>query len=226
MDTRCPLLPPAGRSVVRGDRSSTAIEGPGTMRTMAIERLILVDRTPRMAAAWRDAFAEDNRVEVHEDDYFVHSADAMVSPANSFGIMDGGLDLAIRNELGLRVQQRVQRRIVEAHHGELPVGAAEIVSTDDVRWPWLIAAPTMRAPELVGNTLNAYLALRAALLAIRQHPQTIRSVVCCGLGTGIGGMDPVRCATQMFLALRHVDGPARIPSFEQIHAIHRALRSS
>ena len=48
----------------------------------------------------------------------------MVSPASSFGIMDGGLDAAIQDVLGFAIQQRVQRVIVDRHHGELPVGAA------------------------------------------------------------------------------------------------------
>jgi len=192
---------------------------------MLLERLLLVDHGARMAAAWREVFADDERVEVHQDDYFAHPADAMVSPANSFGIMDGGLDLAIRHELGFQVQSRAQELIVAAHHGELPVGAAEIVATDDARWPWLIVAPTMRVPESVGQTVNAYLAFRAALLAIRRHDAPIRSLVCCGLGTGIGGMEPRRCAVQMRLALRHAEGPARIPSFEQIRTVHRAMRS-
>lgn len=48
--------------------------------------------------------------------------------------------------------------------------------------------------------------------------------MCCGLATGIGKMEPMRCATQMFLALKQVRGPARVPSFQQIHAIHEALR--
>jgi O-acetyl-ADP-ribose deacetylase (regulator of RNase III) len=150
----------------------------------------------------------------------------MVSPANSFGIMDGGLDLAIRDQLGLAVQQRAQRVICERHHGELPIGSAEIVETGDPRWPLLVIAPTMRVPERVGATLNAYLAFRAALLACKRHAAPIDSLVCCGLGTGIGGMEPDRCAVQMRLALRHVQGPARIPSFEHIHAVHAALKTA
>jgi O-acetyl-ADP-ribose deacetylase (regulator of RNase III) len=148
----------------------------------------------------------------------------MVSPANSFGIMDGGLDAAIRDTLGFTVQQRAQRAIVERHHGELPVGAAELVETGDARWPVLVIAPTMRIPESVEETLNAYLAFRAMLLACKRA--NIASLVCCGLGTGIGGMEPRRSAVQMRMALLHATGPARIPSFEQIHAIHHALRTS
>jgi O-acetyl-ADP-ribose deacetylase (regulator of RNase III) len=139
--------------------------------------------------------------------------------------MDGGLDLAIRDALGLGVQHKLQRAIVERWHGELPIGCAELVETGDARWPYLIAAPTMRIPEGVGNTLNAYLAFRAVLLACAKQP-AIASLVCCGLATGIGRMEPMRCATQMKLALRQATGPARIPSFQQIHAIHDALRTS
>jgi O-acetyl-ADP-ribose deacetylase (regulator of RNase III) len=187
-------------------------------------KIWLVNRNASMARAWRSAFEDVEDVEVIEDDYFVRPAAAMVSPANSFGIMDGGLDLAIRDALGFQVQRRVQRVIVERHHGELPIGAAEIVETEDARWPNLVVAPTMRVPENVAQTLNAYLAFRAALLACRRQATPIESLVCCGLGTGIGGMEPQRCAVQMRMALRHVEGPARIPSFEQIHAVHHALR--
>lgn len=185
-------------------------------------RIRLVDHHTAMVRAWERAFEGAEEVEVSETDYFAHPADAMVSPANSFGIMDGGLDLAIRNELGFEVQKAAQRAIVERHHGELPVGTAEVVPTNDARWPLLVVAPTMRVPESVAHTLNAYLAFRAVLLACARHP--IASLVCCGLGTGIGGMEPARCAAQMRVALEHARKPARIPSFDQIHRVHTALR--
>jgi O-acetyl-ADP-ribose deacetylase (regulator of RNase III) len=187
-------------------------------------QVLLVDRDPALIRAWRATFADREDVEVVEGDYFSRPAAAMVSPANSFGIMDGGLDAAIRDVLGFAVQKRVQRAIVERHHGELPVGAAEIVETDDERWPLLVIAPTMRVPENVAQTLNAYLAFRAILLACKRAD--VASVVCCGLATGIGGMEPQRAALQMRMALLHATGPARIPSFDQIHATHRALRTA
>ena len=187
-------------------------------------QILLVDREPAMVRAWRSAFEDRDDVEVTEGDYFSRPAGAMVSPANSFGIMDGGLDAAIRDVLGFTVQQRAQRVIIERHHGELPVGCAELVDTDDPRWPVLVVAPTMRVPESVNQTLNAYLAFRAALLATKRAG--IGSIVCCGLGTGIGGMEPRRAAVQMRMALLHATGPARIPSFDQIRAAHRVLRTS
>jgi O-acetyl-ADP-ribose deacetylase (regulator of RNase III) len=190
-------------------------------------RILLVDRDAALARAWRQAFADRAEVEVHQDDFFARDADAMVSPANSFGIMDGGLDLAIRDALGFEAQRRAQAAILEHHHGELPVGAAEIVATDHARWPHLVVAPTMRVPENVATTVHAYLAFRAVLLAVaRWTGAPIRSLVCPGLGTGIGAMDPHRCAVQMRMALLHAEGPARIPSFAQIHAVHKALKTS
>src|SRR5262245_38207657 len=139
-------------------------------------QVLLIDHHLAMARAWRTAFADRDDVEVIESDYFSRPAGAMVSPANSFGIMDGGLDAAIRDQLGFPVQQRVQRAIVERHHGELAVGSAELVETGDARWPVLVVAPTMRVPESVAQTLNAYLAFRAALLACMRAE--IATVVC------------------------------------------------
>jgi O-acetyl-ADP-ribose deacetylase (regulator of RNase III) len=191
----------------------------------------LVDRSPALVAAWQEAFADVEEVTVRAGDFFASPANAMVSPANSFGIMDGGLDLAIRDALGGDVQKRVHEVLLSRHHGELPVGFAEIVETGHASWPLLVVAPTMRVPESVAQTTNAYLAFRAALLAVKRFNEahgtdTIRTLLCPGLGTGIGGMSPKRCTVQMLMAWKTVVGPARIPSFQQIHEIHRALRST
>ena len=191
----------------------------------------LVDRYESLVRAWSDAFASYPRVRVRQGDFFAEDADALVSPANSFGIMDGGLDAAIRDTLGIDVETAVQRRIVEQHHGELPVGGAEIIATGHARWPLLVVAPTMRVPENIAHTTHAYLAFRAILLAISRYnasasPLPINSVVVPGLGNGIGGMDSRRCAAQMRIALDHVSKPARIPSFAMIHEVHRKLRSA
>jgi O-acetyl-ADP-ribose deacetylase (regulator of RNase III) len=192
-------------------------------------KIVLIDQSPALVEAWRQAFATFPEVEPLAGDYFQRPADAMISPANSFGIMDGGLDLAIRDRLGHLVQKRVQDAIREKHHGELPVGCAEIVETDRPEWKYLVAAPTMRVPESVAFTLNAYLAFRAALVAVENFNRAagvrrIGSLVCCGLGTGVGGMSPARCAAQMQIAYKTMIGPPIIGRFESIHAVHQALR--
>ena len=53
--------------------------------------------------------------------------------------------------------------------------------------------------------------------------QAIASVVCCGLGTGIGKVSANKCAMQMRAAYQTMVRPARILSYHGIHEFHKAL---
>ena len=200
---------------------------------MLPRRIVLVDRGPELVAAWKETFAPFPEVVAERRDYFASPADAMVAPGNSFAIMDGGLDKAIRDVIG-GVEARVQKRLAEVHHAELPVGGAEVVETNDDRWPFLVYAPTMRVPDDVSRSTNAYVAFRAILLAVRRHNtlvasgggRAIETLLCCGLCTGIGAMPPRRSAAQMRVAYRQVLGTARPPSFREIHETHIAMRTA
>jgi O-acetyl-ADP-ribose deacetylase (regulator of RNase III) len=188
----------------------------------------LVDRAPDLVDEWKVQFADCPSVQAVAGDYFHRRADALISPANSFGIMDGGLDLAIRNQLGFEVERNVQEVIIAKYHGEMPVGCAEIVETNHSRWQYLICAPTMRVPTPIPFTINAYLAFRAILVAVKNFnrergKQEIDSLICPGLGTGVGGVSATKCARQMRAAYQTMRTPARIPSFQGIHAFHKAL---
>lgn len=158
--------------------------------------MTLVARDVELEMAWRRAFDGVAGVEVAGGSIFGRRADAMVSPANSFGFMDGGLDLLITQRFGWSLEQRVRDRILSAHDGELLVGEALVVETEDPEVPWLISAPTMRVPMRVDQTVNAFLAFRAVLRVLRRHP-AIEHVLCPGLGTGEGRMPADRCARQM-----------------------------
>lgn len=200
-------------------------------------KLFLRDHNPQMALAWREAFAEitaadiacasDLRVDISCGDIFDGpKADAIVSPANSFGFMDGGIDGAYTKRFGSRLQEKLQTYIKGMYYGELPVGQAIIVATDDADYRLLISAPTMRVPQFVSSTVNAYLAFRAALLAAVTYNRTfvhevsgrykaIESIICPGLGTSIGMMDYATCARQMLAAYETVMLGKRKP-FETI----------
>lgn len=52
---------------------------------MLPSRIYLRDRNAPLANAWRESFATADEVSVDEGDFFEQPADAMVSPANSFG---------------------------------------------------------------------------------------------------------------------------------------------
>jgi len=198
---------------------------------MLPDKITLIDINEPLVTYWNEVFKDDPAVEAEYGDYFDCPADAMVSPANSFGIMDGGIDLAIRKKLGHNVEKEVQKEIETHFHGELPVGAAVLVDTEHERWPYLVAATTMRVPENVKHTANAYLAFRAVLLLIRNYNTSqphggedeIRSLICCGLATGCGGMSFSRCAVQMKAAWDQVNGSPELGRFDEIYAKHRLL---
>lgn len=193
------------------------------------DRIHLVDLDAKLVVAWREAFRDLPEVLPERRDLFEVNADAIVAPGNSFGIMDGGIDAAIRDVLGPSIEARVQEFIVARHHGEIHVGCAEVVETGDTRWPFLVFTPTVRVPDDVSRTTNAYVAFRALLLAIRRHNESaepkIRSVVCPGLCTGIGAMPVRRAAAQMRIAYRQLREPPTLPAFDSIYEAHRKMRT-
>src|SRR5690349_3800526 len=130
-------------------------------------RIILSAVEPSLAEAWEKFCGDIECVTVHRGSILQLSCDAIVSPANSFGFMDGGIDMLYSRHFGWIVQERLQRLIRDKHHGELLVGAAEIIETDSPQIPYVIAAPTMRVPMKLKNSANPYLAARAVFLLIK-----------------------------------------------------------
>lgn len=169
----------------------------------------LRDWNDDLVAAWTTHFAGLDDVEVSAGDIFDLTADAIVSPANCFGFMDGGIDAAYCERFGWDLQDRLQAHLSAEHDGELPIGQAVVIDTDDVAVRYLVSAPTMRLPGPVPQTLNAYLAFRAALQAVRRHnavhPGSIASLLCPGMATAVGQMPPDRCARQMRAAYDNVE---------------------
>ena len=135
----------------------------------------------------------------------------MVSPANSFGLMDGGIDAAITQFFGAKLMYAVQKRIIEEYLGEQPVGTSMIVETGNPKHPFLAHTPTMRVPLTISHTDHAYLAMWAMLRAVHHHNQRderkIHSVACPGLGTGVGRVPFKEASRQMSLAYKNYLNP-------------------
>ncbi|OON65893.1 macro domain-containing protein [Hymenobacter sp. CRA2] len=170
--------------------------------------LNLIDTNPEVVAAWQQVFAGVAQVSVRHASIFEHPADAIVSPANSFGFMNGGIDFAISKHLGWHLEKDLQRVIREKHYGELLVGQAEIIETGSQLFPYLISAPTMRTPMTITRGPNVYLAMKAILVLLRYGrlstgeavADRVKTVAIPGLGTGVGQVPPLVCARQMRLA--------------------------
>ncbi len=178
-------------------------------------KLILVDTNPALCAAFRQLFQELPNVEI-VNDYFesLPEFDCMVSAANSFGLMDGGVDAAIIRFFGHALMERVQQRILTEYLGEQPVGTSLIVETEHPTRPFIAHTPTMRVPMSIARTDHVYLAMWAMLLAVRRHNLSgaeprIHIVACPGLGTATGKVPPYEAARQMALAYTHFLEPPR-----------------
>jgi O-acetyl-ADP-ribose deacetylase (regulator of RNase III) len=168
-------------------------------------KIILVAFSKSLAEAWEKFFPDEKDVSIVEGDITQIECDAMVSPANSFGFMDGGLDYALSVRFGWDLQDRLQAIIKASPEGELLVGQALIIETNDAKTPLLISAPTMRVPTNFGipTSINAYLAMKAILIQAKNSDK-ISSVAIPGLCTGTGGMDEMIAAGQMFKAYEEI----------------------
>jgi O-acetyl-ADP-ribose deacetylase (regulator of RNase III) len=175
--------------------------GSGGMENIMVIQLI--DRNKEMCEAWKKYFSDCEDVEIFRGDLFDFETDCVVSPTNSFGFMNGGVDLAILKTLGYDVQDKLQA-IIEGkkYDGELLVGQAEIIPTSHEEINYVICAPTMRVPMILKESANVYLASKAvfSLLKLRSEWlkfQLVESISMTGFGTGVGQVPYDICARQM-----------------------------
>ncbi len=171
-------------------------------------KITLCGQNIEMTKYWLSFFEGVSNVEIICGSIFNVYADALVSPANSFGDMGGGIDQHIDNFYKGKAQKAAQELIQKRFMGEMPVGMANIIPMHQAHFPFLILAPTMRIPCNVGQSINAYLAMRAILVAVLQYnnleKQTIKSVAISGLCTGVGRMSYQEAAEQMRVAYNNI----------------------
>lgn len=159
-------------------------------------------KSPELGEAWQDFFGNESAVSIVEGDLFDVHADAIVSPGNSFGFMDGGLDLLISKRLSWEVQTELRNYIQSTELKELLVGQTYCVSAKE---RMVICAPTMRIPtnEGIPASVNAYLSMKGILIEVLNN-DAIKSVAIPGLCTGTGKMHPHVAAKQMWAAYNEV----------------------
>ena len=168
-------------------------------------KIILSGLSPKLLDAWTSFFDKEEHVNVVEADITKVGCDAVVSPANSFGFMDGGLDYALSERFGWDLEKKLQAKIKALPEGELLVGQAIVMETGDDKVPFLISAPTMRVPTNfnIDTSVNAYLAMKAILIKAVGH-EDIHTVAIPGLCTGVGRMQAMIAARQMFQAYKEI----------------------
>jgi O-acetyl-ADP-ribose deacetylase (regulator of RNase III) len=175
---------------------------------MSVTHLILVDPMAQVCQEWETSFQGLPGVSISHGRFEeLPRFDCMVSAANSFGLMDGGVDAALSRFFGPSLQAAVQRRILDEYLGEQPVGTSMIVDTGNRSHPFVAHTPTMRIPMTIAQTDNVYRAMWAMLIAVERHNQQakrkIEILACPGLGTRTGRVPPKEAARQMAMAYKN-----------------------
>lgn len=185
-----------------------------------LPRITFIDRNGKSLKELKNQFTGIKGFEFVEGDFGQtmqsnSSINCIVSPANSFGLMDGGLDFFINRYLfpvnDKEISYYVKQRILDEFSGEQPVGTSILVPAKSVdnRVFLLAHTPTMRVPTDVSNTENAYLAFKALLNVIYNFNKNtkgrfkIMNVACSSFCTGAGYMPADKAAKQMKLAYTH-----------------------
>ena len=168
-------------------------------------KIYLLDNNPVICKTWNLYFEGEREVEIECDDFkhFMDTTDVecVVSPANSFGIMDGGYDLAISEWFEWKQQDLVKDYIQKHYYGEQPVGTSFIIDTD-VKGIKLIHTPTMRTPSPIKEPLIVYQCMRTTLMVALDN--NIKSIIIPAFGGLCGGLSPQVICEMMWKGYRQI----------------------
>lgn len=163
-------------------------------------KIILLDRNIKMCEEWNKYFKGFSDVEVVCGDilkYDISNIDCLVSPANSYGIMNGGYDLALTRMFGNELQLKVQEYIINNLYGEQPVGSSIIVDIPNTNKK-LIHTPTMRIPSPIVDSEIVYTSMRSTLICALKN--NIQSIIIPAFGGATGMVKERIIAKEMFKA--------------------------
>ena len=130
----------------------------------------------------------------------------IVSPANSFGLMDGGYDYYITHYFGEQLQERVQAYILRNYYGEQPIGTSFLVKAND-KGQYLIHTPTMQTPKPIKDPFVIYTCMRSTLICAKKHK--VKSIVIPFFGGGCGKVHPQIIAQMMYLGYEQIMNPPK-----------------
>lgn len=169
-------------------------------------KVFLIGKQKDLVKAWEKELHQFPDVFCIEGDILDLAEGCIVSPANSYGYMDGGIDRYYVEFFGQKVQQELQIAIQiyckkNREFQYLPVGASVLVETGHLKIPYMIAAPTMISPGPVGKE-NSFFAMSAVLNCAWANRDKIKNIYCPGLATGIGKVPHKLAANEMATAYR------------------------
>ncbi|WP_456481956.1 macro domain-containing protein [Methanopyrus sp.] len=149
----------------------------------------------------------DLKVVVLKGDITELEADAIVNPANSRGVMGGGVAAAIKARGG----EEIEREAMEK--APIPVGEAVETTAGDLDAEYVIHAPTMERPAQRIDVENVRKATEAALK--KADELGVESVAFPGMGTGVGGVPYEEAARTMVEVIEELE-----PELENVRTVY------
>ena len=120
-------------------------------------------------------------------------ADAIVVPANSRLIMGGGVAGAVKRKGGAEIEKEAMSK------APVPVGKAVTTGAGALKARFVIHAPTMERPAGETDPDKVYIATQAA---VREALGLgLKTIAFPGMGTGVGGLNPLVAARRMVKAV-------------------------
>lgn len=145
-----------------------------------------------------------------------YSCECIATAGNSYGMMDGGIDGTINYFLDY-CQGQVQSHIEKYYMGECPVGSSFIVPVNNKNYKYLCYTPTMKIPDNVSDSLNAYLSFRSTLVTCINCG--IKEVIVPLYCHGVGRMETKEVLRQYKEAITSIFLPTKY-NWDSIRANH------
>ena len=140
--------------------------------------VLVADYDKRVFQAFKD---QEPDFQLEFGNPMAYDIDAIVSPANTWGLLDGGFDASIKRVFGAWGQVNIKKAIAE--RGGINIGEAIVVNTYHRQITKIIVAPTMtHNSERGGNASMVYDVAYAAVTAAKEAG--VKRLGMTGLGTG------------------------------------------
>lgn len=132
---------------------------------------------------------------VKKGDIVNEQVDAIVTPANSKGVMGGGVDLAVKKKGGDQIERDAKAC------APIFIGRAIPTTAGKLSARLVIHAPTVTEPGFKSEAKNVDRATRAALSVAVDSG--VRTISFPGMGSGSGGVPREEAAQTMVSAMRY-----------------------
>jgi O-acetyl-ADP-ribose deacetylase (regulator of RNase III) len=182
-------------------------------------KIILCDINEHVINACKDLEINTNdTIKIVHGDIFQQEYNAIATPSNSFGFMDGNFDLEIIKKYGDGVEKLIKNYIVVS--GEILVGDC-CEHYHQATGHAIFVAPTMRLPMPIVGTVNAYLAMKKIFSEAKSDGY--KTLALPAFGTGCGQLSANTFARQFKAAVEHYKNPPVYESWHEARIAHYNL---